>query len=176
MRNRNLTAEFVRETFSYDPDTGVFRMIKSAKPACVGRIMGAHDPKGYLRFNVDGACHLAHRVAWLHYYGYWPREQIDHVNHIRDDNRIANLRECTNAENRQNIRPEGYGTSGRLGVHANNSGYGKPWYASIMIDQKREHLGSFDTVEEASAAYLAAKQVVHLFSVSGVSVLERDHV
>jgi hypothetical protein len=169
VRNRNLTAEFVREQFSYDPDTGVFVRIKSAKPACVGRIMGAHDRKGYLRFNVDGACHLAHRVAWLHYHGYWPRQQIDHINHVRDDNRIANLRECTNAENRQNIRPEGYGVSGYLGVSPAYDGYG--WIANITVNQKLTYLGLFETPEEASKAYLAAKQKIHTFASTGVSEL-----
>lgn len=169
MKSKNLTAEFVREQFSYDPDTGVFRRIKSAKPACVGRVMGSHNRKGYLRFGVGGTCQLAHRVAWLHYYGYWPRNQIDHINHIRDDNRIANLRECTNAENRQNIRPEGYGVSGYLGVSPASDNYG--WVAVIMVGQKQTYLGLFETPELASAAYIEAKGKLHTFATTGVSEL-----
>lgn len=60
------------------------------------------DKNGYKRGFIFGNRYLAHRVAWLWYYGNWPVEEIDHLNHIRDDNRIENLREVSREENSKN--------------------------------------------------------------------------
>lgn len=88
---------------------------------------------------------------------------IDHINGDRADNRIANLRQATTAENSQNERgPRAHATSGFLGVgwHAQQS----RWRARITVNGKRRHLGLFDTPEAAYAAYVEAKRALHPFS------------
>lgn len=169
-----LSAERLRQLVSYDPETGVFTAIARRHLVPVGTVLGGpdcyRDVKGYIRIGISGFLYLGHRLAWLHAYGGWPKDQIDHVNHIRDDNRLCNLRECTNAENRQNIRPEGYGISGYLGVYLSDH-KSRPWMAKIILKQKVHHLGFFGTPEQASAAYLAKKQEVHRFAATGVSEL-----
>lgn len=167
-RTDRLPPELVRELVNYDPETGVFTLRSSPKAHCVGNILGAVDAKGYVRFNIQKISVAAHRVAWVHQYGYWPRDQIEHVNGVRSDNRIANLRECTNAENRQNIKREGYGVSGHVGVHR---GYGGKWVASIGLAGKRVYLGIYDNVDDAIAAYKAAKVGTHTFASTGISSL-----
>lgn len=165
------TIERIRELFNYDPDTGVFTRRLACRAVKAGRIEGYIDPKGYRRIYVDRRLYMAHRVAWAYVHGTWPADQIDHENHVRDDNRIANLRECTNAENRQNIKPQGYGISGYLGVVA-HSQYDPPrWVASIGLNGKRIYLGTYDTAEEAAAVYAAAKTETHYFAAGRGSVL-----
>lgn len=164
---RELTAEIARELLAYDPDTGVFTRKGGPRPGTFGRVVGAITPKGYMHGWVYDNLYMMHRVAWLYMYGVWPLEQIDHINHVRDDNRIANLRECTNSENRQNIRPAGYGVSGKLGV----SPHSGKWVASISKGPVREYLGLFDDIDTAAEVYAAAKNRLHEYVVTGISEL-----
>lgn len=163
----------LKRVLDYDPDHGYFIAKTHRGTHKPGKIIGgpaaARDYKGYVKVGIFGVVVLAHRLIWFYAHGYWPEEQIDHINHVRDDNRIANLRECTNAENRQNIRPEGYGASGYLGVYFHKERVTRPWGAMITIKGKYEHIGLFDTPEEASVAYLARKKELHYFATTGVS-------
>lgn len=154
----DLTVERLRELLDYDPDTGLFTWrVRTSKCVTVGAIAGCLD-KGYLRIQIDRRLHLAHRLAWLYITGDWPPAQIDHINGIRDDNRIANLRAATRAENMHNRRkPHSNTTSGYLGV----SRYRGKFMAQIKLDGKSKFLGLFDTPEEAHAVYLEAKRRLH---------------
>ena len=104
---QELTAERLREVLAYDPDTGVFTWKARTSPFSrvnVGDVAGNLRRDGYIEICVDGRKHQSHRLAWLYVYGEWPADQIDHINGIRTDNRIANLREANNAENHHNLR------------------------------------------------------------------------
>jgi hypothetical protein len=118
--------------------------------------------QGYISIGVDGTHYLAHRLAWLYVYGEWPTAwpagQVDHINRIKTDNRIANLRIVTSSENKQNRElPHANNRLGFLGVKRN----GSKFMARIMLHGKVKHLGTFDTPELASAAYKSAKTTVH---------------
>jgi len=158
MRN-NLTAERVREIIDYNPETGIFiRRINSAKGKTrAGDVAGHIESNGYLALWVLGTKYLAHRIAWLYMTGAWPVDQIDHINRDRSDNRFENLREVNNAENQQNRSIRRDCASGFMGVRKNKS----RWMAEIRADKVRFHLGTYDTPEEASAAYLEAKKRLH---------------
>ncbi|HFV7245353.1 TPA: HNH endonuclease signature motif containing protein [Escherichia coli] len=95
----------------------------------------------------------AHRVAWILAHGAIPHgKQIDHINGIRDDNRLCNLRLVTQRENDQNRRKaRGYSW---------NKGCSK-WEAYIRVDGVLRHLGLFPTEAAARAAYLKAKARYH---------------
>lgn len=81
--------------------------------------------------------------------------QTDHINGDKLDNRRSNLRTCTNAENCRTIRRKG--STGFRGVCRRKD----KWLASIMHNGKRQHLGSFDTAQEAAAAYRGAATVLY---------------
>ena len=53
---------------------------------------------GYLRGRIGGKNYRAHRTIWAMYHSKWPELQIDHINHVKTDNRIINLREVSQAE------------------------------------------------------------------------------
>ncbi len=105
---------------------------------------------------------MAHRLAWLFVHGVWPKEQIDHRNGIRDDNRFVNLREATLAENNQNRGVSPRNTSGHTGVYFNKK-TGK-WHAEIMTNRRKKHLGCFNDIEDAISARKAAKAANHKFN------------
>lgn len=163
---RELTAERLRELLRYDPETGILSWRvdrgKCGIGSRAGDSAGWPDKKGYLRAKVDGNDFMCHRLAWLYVHGRWPAKQIDHINGVRDDNRIANLRECSAGENQQNQRnPRRCGTSGFLGVSFKK--HCKKWAAKIKVCGKQKHIGYFSTPEEAHAAYLKAKAELHPF-------------
>lgn len=156
-----IAAQDLREALDYDPATGVFRWRPGPRRRRVGQIAGGVNTRlGYRQICIAGRCLYAHRLAWLHMTGEWPIGELDHINGDREDNRWANLRPATRSENEQNIsRARSDSRSGLRGVVAR----GRRWTAQIELDGKRRHLGTFDTAEEASGAYRAAKQELHPF-------------
>lgn len=160
--------DLVLKLFSYDPETGVFmriaRMTRSREivPLPVPELAGT-EKEGYLRISLFGKSFYLHRIAWLVVHGRWPTELIDHINGNRSDNRIENLRECSEAENRQNWRqPKSNNPHKLIGVNWHKAA--RKYTAQIQINRKQKHLGLFETAEEAHSAYLAAKRSLHSFS------------
>jgi hypothetical protein len=146
---------------NYDPDTGIFRWnVSSARRINIGDVAGSITSEGYRTIKIDNGRYYAHRLAWLCVHGRLPKE-IDHINGIRDDNRICNLRECSPAQNRQNVRKL-HGTSKFHGVSWDRKN-GK-WQALITVGGRRIFLGRHTTEEDAGAAYAAAKRIHHTFN------------
>ena len=157
----DLTAERLRELLDYDQETGVFtRKVKLCNRVKVGDVAGYLNRKGYIHIRVDGRSHKAHRLAWLYVHGVWPQSGIDHINGIKDDNRIINLREATHSDNQQNLRkPHADNKIGLLGVSRSQGKF----KAQINVDGKVRTIGRFHTPEAAHAAYLEAKRQLHPF-------------
>lgn len=95
-----------RHQFSYDAETGVLTRIRKmnsrGSPVACNYVAGSRNNKGYLTVRVAGRTVRVHRLIWEMFYGEDAPEEIDHENHIRDDNRIKNLRAATDATNAQN--------------------------------------------------------------------------
>ena len=160
MATPNLTAARLRELLHYNPDTGLFTwLVSTTRRIRVGAVAGTLVTSGYVSIGVDRDLHRAHRLAWLYVYGEWPKHDIDHINGNRSDNRIANLRDVTRTVNLQNIRSahKDKQSATPLGVYADK----KKWAAAIRVNGERCRLGTFDTPEEAHAAYLDAKRKYH---------------
>lgn len=133
--------------YSYDPETG--DLTNHKRKIITGK------GNGYLRFafylNNKQYNIYAHRFAWWFYYNELPN-LIDHINRIRTDNRISNLRSVTNQKNMFNMDCKGY-TYNKLR---------KKYQAQIMLNGNNLHLGLYKTESEAHAAYLAAKKIYHI--------------
>jgi hypothetical protein len=156
------TQERVIELFFYNQDTGVFtRRAKVSGAKGVGAVVGTSSNKGYLTVNIDGKSFKLHRIAWLYVYGSMPLLDIDHINGVRDDNRIANLREASRSDNSQNRATNKNNKSGFPGVcwDATESA----WKAYIGHGGKPRFIGYYKTPELASSAYLSAKKAMHTF-------------
>lgn len=101
-----IDAALVRSFLSYDPETGEFRwLLRKGWERGAGRVAGSKKRRGYVDIGILGTVYQAHRLAWLHYHGEWPKQQIDHINRVRDDNRIVNLRDVSYLENARNKAP-----------------------------------------------------------------------
>lgn len=119
----------------------------------VGDKAGSYLTDGYRQLRICGKQYREHHIVWLLHNDYLPKE-LDHINCIRDDNRIENLRECTRNENMQNRKiATKRSKSGVLGVTEVSGRFA----ACIRRDGVRKHLGTFDTPDEAGMAYIAAK-------------------
>lgn len=168
------TPEQLRNLLSYEAETG--KLYWKPRPYEMFKNKQAHGTwntryagkesftaignHGYHTGSVNNKMYTAHRVIWAIAHGEWPRDQIDHINGLRTDNRISNLREATAQENNRNIGLGAANTSGYKGVcwHA----YTKKWKAEIKIStDKRLHLGLFETPEAAHAAYCSAATKYH---------------
>lgn len=160
MATTDLTCSRLRELIKYDPETGIFiRIVTTSPNAIAGRKAGGYDAYGYINISIDKKIYKAHRLAWLYVYGKWPLQEIDHINGIKDDNRICNLRDVGRIENgRNHVRPTKRNiSSGVLGV----TPCGDKWRAAVSVSKKRVHVGVFATKEEAYEAYIKAKRVLH---------------
>ncbi len=158
------TQEQLKAVVSYCPDTGLFtRIAVTCNRVKVGDIPSHVNGEGYVNFRVNGILHKAHRLAWLYMHGEWPSGQLDHINGIRTDNRICNLRIATNSQNQQNrIAPRKDNETKLTGV-----GFFSPrnkWRARIAINKNLHFLGYFDSKDAAAAAYMKAKNELHKFN------------
>lgn len=155
-----LTQERLKEVLDYDPGTGLFRWRSyRCGRALAGAVCGTDNGKGYLTIHIDLVHYKAHRLAWLYVHGVWPEDRIDHINGIKGDNRLANLREANKFTNSQNQRrAQSHNKCGYLGVHQRDNGR---FRASIRVNSKLLSLGTFDTPEHAHKAYVEAKRRLH---------------
>lgn len=156
--------ELLRKLLRYEPDTGklfwkerpvdMFKTIKSANSwntRYSGKeALAADNGHGYLKGSIFRKTTKAHRVAWAMYHGEWPNGDIDHINGIKDDNRIENLRDVNALENLKNRALFSNNTSGYNGVYWCKSM--RKWQAYININGERKRLGYFDSIENAIIA------------------------
>jgi len=158
--NTKVSREEVAALLAYDPQTGLFTHKVNGHKRSAGAVTGRIDTKGYVRIRLLGYEFKAHRLAWLLTYGLWPTAEIDHINGIKSDNRICNLREANRFLNMQNQRvAKSDSLTGILGVtfHKRDGIF----TARIRHEGKLIHIGSFKDKESASAAYLSAKRKLH---------------
>lgn len=119
--------------------------------ACnVNKPIGCDNGRGYLVCKISGKQYRVHKLIWLYHYGQWPKGDIDHINGIRDDNRIENLREATRTYNNYNRGSTPNTSSKYKGVYKRGE---RKFVAEIRKDRKKYYLGTFDCEIEAAKAY-----------------------
>lgn len=150
-----ITQNRLRELLQYAPETGEFMWRVSHPRAKVGAIAGATDHYGYVVIRLDGHLYKAHRLAWLYVHGVWPSKNIDHINRVKNDNRVENLRLADQSINMHNVDVRVNSKSGVAGVTWRADR--KKWNARIKVGYKNFNLGLFDDVAAAVAARRAAE-------------------
>lgn len=149
----DLLAEMHRQ-WAYDSANGGFTWATSCqyKPRSGSRV-GGSDGRGYLMTRLLGHRFKVHRLVWLWHHGELPQGSIDHINRIRSDNRIENIRLATDLQNQGNMESM---TRSFAGVSRDPKGRG--FVARIQRHGKKTYLGYFATKDAARAAYVEASR------------------
>jgi hypothetical protein len=124
-----MPVEDLRKLLRYNAETGGMTWLVergcNAHRMRPGSIAGTISSNGYLVIKINGRFYKGHRLAWYLASGEWPDRtlEIDHINEVKGDNRLCNLRLVTRSENQKNIaskrtwrptvRPEGPRRAGR---------------------------------------------------------------
>lgn len=156
------TQSRIKELLNYDADSGVFTWLSNRSNVKAGAVAGCLSLNGYILIRIDKKLCLAHRLAWIYFYGdAGTPGLIDHINGNKTDNRIANLRPATKVTNGQNRRRAQANnvSSGLLGVAY--IAHTRKFTAYINAGGKRKYLGLFRNKEDAHNAYLSAKRQMH---------------
>lgn len=152
---RHVTQSRLKELLQYNPYTGDFVWkVRPSNRVRVGDVAGSIN-HGYVIIRIDNVNYYAHRLAFLFMLGQIP-EQIDHINHVRNDNRWCNLREATRIINLKNQSMSKNNTSGITGVCWNTEN--NKWGARINVNCKSVWLGYFHDINEAKAARSKAER------------------
>lgn len=168
--------EVLRQLLRYEPETGkLFWRERGVEWFKDGRKSASHNAAvwnaryaekeaytcvgshGYKSGAIFDRGILAHRAIWAIQTGYWPENEIDHIDSDRLNNAFANLREATSRQNSWNITAHCDSLSGAKGV----SRHAKGWRARIRVDGRTRCLGVFGTIADAAAAYDAAAALQH---------------
>lgn len=160
----------IKEELNYDPETGILTWSNDVKHNRRGMRAGCIIGNGYRAVRVGGRSYLEHRAIWCLVYGTNPTGVIDHINGVRDDNKLSNLRDITMSQNQHN-RVKTNNKTGYMGVYQ----HGDQFQAMITVDNVLKYLGLYDTKEEASAAYMKAKLELHVGYIADRDNFEAKH-
>lgn len=149
-----LTAERARELLLYDGENLIWKQYRAGN-AKKGDIAGKTNPNGYRTIKIDRTTHSFHRVVWLIVNGTWPTNRIDHEDQNKQNNRIENLRDVTQAVNNKNKPKPKNNTSGVIGVYWNKKK--QKWQAMIKVSRNQIHLGHFTNKDDAISARKTAE-------------------
>jgi len=154
-----LTQAILKDLLHYDSETGIFTWTDNAAPKVKNTRAGRKHNDGYELIAIDYVSYLSHRLAWMYVYGEFPKNMIDHINGVRTDNRIANLRESTLQQNNHNRKLNSNNKSGVKGVYWNKQN--KSWHARIKVNGVNKHIGSFKNIDDAEKAIRNEREKLH---------------
>lgn len=148
------TQQDLLNVFDYDEATGNLTSKVDTTRYSKNDLVTYKNTVGYLIVVIGRKEYLAHRIIWFIKTGSFPLGQIDHIDHVRDNNSWNNLREVEPRDQQLNMGLHTNNTSGVMGVRQLKSG---KFYAYIMVNRKQISLGSYITLDEAKAARQVAE-------------------
>lgn len=150
------TQKYLQELFDYRDGNLYWKGIRGNKNYA-GEKAGSRMPIGYEHIMIDGKYIYSHRAIFLYHHGYLPKI-LDHINGVRYDNRIENLREVTSAQNAWNVKRKP-GMSGVKGVTWDKAE--RKWLAQLKVENKKIWIGRYRSLDEAEQAYKKCLDLHH---------------
>ena len=156
--------EFLLRAFEYRQDGSLIWRIRDDMAArwnsrWAGTVAGTVNAYGYRQVSLENKLYRAHHIVWSIHHRSWPLKEIDHINGVRDDNRISNLRVASGSENASNRGVQSNNTSGHIGVSW--CGRKGMWRSVVESRGVFHHVGYFETKVDAAAAYREASLKHH---------------
>lgn len=147
-KEAKISHEWLLSVLHYDKETGIFRWAgKAQKNTIIGNIAGCKNKRGYLQIGLKKNIFQQHRLAWFYVHGTWPEKEIDHINRIRDDNRITNLRISDRTTNSRNRDTSIRSSTGIKWVCFDRTK--KKWRVDAGYGESRKFIGNFESLEDA---------------------------
>lgn len=145
-----ITQDNLKSILHYNPETGVFTRLKNSRRSDLLNKPAGSINKGYVMIKINRVRYSAHRLAWLYMTGALPSSHVDHINHVRNDNRFTNLRLVDSTDNNRNQSFQPRNSSGITGVvwDKNNN----KWIAKVTVNNKTINLGRYADKQEAAKA------------------------
>ncbi len=154
-----ITQEYLKSILHYDPDSGIWTWkVRKRTRIRIGDQAGTLNQDGYTVIKFDGKIYRSGRLAFFYMTGNWPDNEVDHINTDISDDSWGNLREATSTQNKMNRRVR---CDSKLGVKGISLLPGGKYRASIKIEGKYHHLGTFEKLEDAVAARNKVAASVH---------------
>lgn len=150
-----LTQSELKHKLHYNPLSGVFTWLVSAKKVKYGDAAGTLDKDGYTVIRIAGRGYKAHRLAFLYMTGDFPVNTVDHKDKRPSNNAWENLRNATHSQNSCNR--DSKSKSGHKGVYW----LAGKWMASVTINKKLKYLGVFSDIEVAATVANNARIQLH---------------
>lgn len=151
-----LEQDLLKELFDYKDNELVWKTRPSSLKRLIGVIAGCVHHSGYRVIKINNTIYAAHRLIWIYHNGSIDENlQIDHINGIKTDNNINNLRLVSaqsNCYNRSRLNAKGYSWNKQT----------NKWQASIYLNGILKYLGSFIHEQDARSAYLLACSQHHI--------------
>ncbi len=155
---RAVSSDRLRKMFTLLPD-GRLLWKKTDRSDVIGKIAGWRTERGYWKIEIEGRGVFRSRIVYCMTHGSWPKDQIDHINRNRLDDRPSNLRDATSKQNGWNQRPKRKISGLPPGVIKRGTSNERPRYCSrIRIHGQQISLGSFSSVDAAADAYQSARR------------------
>jgi len=153
-----ITHKDVLDTFDFSDGNLIWKK-KTGPRSKIGHVAGHLRKDGYVQIKFQHKLYAAHRLIWFLIYGEWPKNEVDHIDGNKSNNRLENLRDVTKSQNQQNRLKTKQNSTGFKGVFFHPKS--NKWMSKITVNKKQIYLGYFHSALDAHNAYSEAAKKLH---------------